>query len=70
MSDEFPGALNKGARVFARRLGKADVEGRVTWVGPNRFGDDPLNPGAGDGGYGTYGGEGLTGSSVPPVPRD
>jgi uncharacterized membrane protein YhaH (DUF805 family) len=38
--------------------------------GPNRFGDDPLNPGAGDGGYGAYGGEGLTASSVPSVPRD
>ena len=38
--------------------------------GPNRFGDDPLNPGAGRGGYGAYGGEGLTTSSVPKVPRD
>jgi uncharacterized membrane protein YhaH (DUF805 family) len=38
--------------------------------GPNRFGDDPLNPGAGGGGYGAYGGEGLTASSVPKVPRD
>ena len=34
--------------------------------GPNRFGDDPLNPGAG----GTFGGEGLTSSSIPTVPRD
>ncbi len=34
--------------------------------GPNRYGDDPLNPGAGGG----YGGEGLTASSIPPVPRD
>lgn len=38
--------------------------------GPNRFGDDPLNPGAGDGGYGAHGGAGLTASSVPTVPRD
>jgi len=37
--------------------------------GPNRFGDDRLNPGAG-GGYGGYGGEGLTKSSLPDVPRD
>ena len=35
--------------------------------GPNRFGDDPLNPGAGGG---RYGGEGLTASSIPSVPRD
>ncbi|MCB1328903.1 MAG: DUF805 domain-containing protein [Maritimibacter sp.] len=35
--------------------------------GPNRFGQDPLNPGAGGGGYG---GEGLTASSIPSVPRD
>jgi len=38
--------------------------------GPNRFGDDPLIPGAGGGGYGAHGGEGLTASSVPNVPRD
>lgn len=35
--------------------------------GRNRFGDDPLNPGAG---RGSYGGEGLTASSIPSVPRD
>ncbi len=35
--------------------------------GPNRFGYDPLNPGAGGGGYS---GEGLTASSIPPVPRE
>ena len=34
--------------------------------GPNRFGGDPLDPGAGGG----YGGEGLTRSSIPSVPRD
>lgn len=39
MSEEFPGAINKGARVFARRLGKADVRGKITWVGPNRYGE-------------------------------
>ena len=33
--------------------------------GPNRFGDDPLNPGVGGG----YRGEGLTASPVPNVPR-
>jgi uncharacterized membrane protein YhaH (DUF805 family) len=33
--------------------------------GPNRFGDDPLNPGAGGG----YSGQGLTASSIPNVPR-
>lgn len=38
--------------------------------GPNRFGDDPLNPGAGAGGYGAHVGEGLTASSVPNVSRD
>lgn len=39
--------------------------------GPNRFGPDPLNPGAGGGGGGYgYGGEGLTASSIPSVPRD
>ena len=27
-----------GARVFARRLGKADVRGEVVWVGPSKFG--------------------------------
>jgi hypothetical protein len=32
-------ALNIGARVFARRLGKADVTGEVVWVGPSKFGD-------------------------------
>ena len=32
-------ALKMGALVFARRLGKADVRGRVTWVGPSKFGD-------------------------------
>lgn len=38
--------------------------------GPNRYGQDPLNPGAGGGkGYG-YGGEGLTASSIPTVHRD
>ncbi|MEZ5721702.1 MAG: DUF805 domain-containing protein [Paracoccaceae bacterium] len=36
--------------------------------GPNRFGDDPLNPGAGGGTR--YGGAGLTASSIPTVPRD
>lgn len=36
--------------------------------GPNRFGEDPLNPGGG--GSVGYGGEGLTASSIPPVPRD
>jgi len=35
--------------------------------GQNRFGDDPLNPGASGGGYG---GKGLTASSIPSVPRD
>lgn len=38
--------------------------------GPNRFGPDPLNPGAGSGGGYGYGGEGLTASSIPTVPRD
>ncbi len=33
--------------------------------GPNRFGADPLNPGGGG-----FGGEGLTASRVPSVPRD
>jgi len=36
--------------------------------GRNRFGDDPLNPGAGGGT--SYGGAGLTASSIPNVPRD
>jgi len=31
--------LNIGTRVFARRLGKADVRGDVTWVGPSKWGD-------------------------------
>ena len=31
--------LAKGTRVFARRLGKADVRGDVTWAGPSKFGD-------------------------------
>lgn len=28
-----------GTRVLARRLGKADVTGDITWVGPSKFGD-------------------------------
>jgi len=28
-----------GARLFARRLGKADVRGVVTWAGPSKFGN-------------------------------
>ena len=39
MSDALPGALKLGARVFARRLGKADVRGQITWAGPSKFGD-------------------------------
>ena len=39
MFDENPTALPKGTRVFARRLGKADIRGKVTWVGPSRYGD-------------------------------
>ena len=39
MFDEIPNALPKGTRVFARRLGKADIRGQVTWVGPSRYGD-------------------------------
>ena len=31
--------LNNGARVFARRLGKADVRGEVVWSGPSKYGD-------------------------------
>ena len=31
--------LKIGARVFARRLGKADVRGEIVWVGPSKFGD-------------------------------
>ena len=31
--------LKKGARVFARQLGKADIRGSITWVGPSRYGD-------------------------------
>ena len=39
MSDELPFALKKGTRVFARQLGKADVRGHITWVGPSRYGN-------------------------------
>jgi hypothetical protein len=28
-----------GVRVFARRLGKADVRGKITWAGPSKWGD-------------------------------
>jgi len=37
MSDE-PLVLAKGTRVFARQLGKADIRGKITWAGPNRYG--------------------------------
>lgn len=30
--------LQKGDRVFVRQLGKPDVRGKITWVGPNRYG--------------------------------
>lgn len=39
MSDANPTGLPKGTRVFARRLGKADIRGTITWVGPSRYGD-------------------------------
>jgi hypothetical protein len=40
MSDnELPGPLKLGSLVFARRLGKADVRGRITWSGPSKWGD-------------------------------
>ncbi|RLB53160.1 MAG: hypothetical protein DRJ42_12755 [Deltaproteobacteria bacterium] len=38
MSDESLHLLKKGSRVFARQLGKADINGSITWVGPNRYG--------------------------------
>ena len=31
--------MKKGAKVFARRLGKADVSGKISWVGLSRYGD-------------------------------
>jgi len=37
MSDEL-NLLPKGTRVFARQLGKADIRGKITWAGPNRYG--------------------------------
>lgn len=30
--------LMKGDRVFVRQLGKPDVRGKITWVGPNKYG--------------------------------
>jgi hypothetical protein len=30
--------LKKGDRVFVRELGKPDVRGKITWVGPSKFG--------------------------------
>ena len=39
MSEDLPpGAFKKGTRVFARQLGKPDVRGKISWVGPNRYG--------------------------------
>ena len=39
MSEDHPShLLKKGTRVFARQLGKADVRGAISWVGPNRYG--------------------------------
>lgn len=33
-----PADLKIGSRVFARRLGKADVRGEITWSGPSKYG--------------------------------
>lgn len=38
MYDEL-NLLAKGTRVFARQLGKADIRGKITWSGPNRYGN-------------------------------
>ncbi|HJL16530.1 MAG TPA: hypothetical protein RMH99_12785 [Sandaracinaceae bacterium LLY-WYZ-13_1] len=35
MADE---PLQKGERVFVRRLGHADTRGKITWVGPSKYG--------------------------------
>ena len=55
MSDILlPGALKKGSRVFARQLGKPDVKGVITWVGPNRYGPGIRYGVKADGGGGTH----------------
>lgn len=38
MSDRPSHVLEKGERVFVRQLGKPDVRGKVTWVGPSKYG--------------------------------
>jgi len=39
MIDGLSRLLEKGTRVFARQLGKADIRGSITWAGPNRYGN-------------------------------
>lgn len=38
MSDIPSNLFQKGDRVFVRQLGKPDVIGKITWIGPNRYG--------------------------------
>ena len=38
VSEDTSHILKQGARVFARQLGKADIRGSITWIGPNRYG--------------------------------